>query len=75
MWPIPDKNLKKRIHRISAPTLILWGDSDRLVLPAYGELFHRLLPSSQLVVIPGAGHLLPLEETDDYVREVVSFLG
>lgn len=75
MWPIPDKGLKKRIHRISAPTLVLWGDADRLVPPAYGELFHRLIPTSQLVVIAGAGHLLPLEKTDDYVREVVSFLG
>ncbi|GBD24481.1 MAG TPA: alpha/beta hydrolase [Gemmataceae bacterium] len=75
IWPIPDKGLKKRIHRIKAPTLILWGDGDRLVPPAYGELFHRLIPNSQLAVIPGAGHLLPLEKTEEYVREVTAFLG
>ncbi len=37
IWPIPDKGLKKRIHRITAPTLLLWGEHDRLVPRAYAE--------------------------------------
>ena len=28
LWPIPDKGLKRRIHRIKAPTLIIWGEAD-----------------------------------------------
>lgn len=75
IWPIPDKGLKKRIHRVAAPTLLLWGAEDRLVPPAYGELFHRLIPRSQLVTVPGAGHLLPWEKTEAYLREVTAFLG
>src|SRR5262249_2353636 len=39
IWPIPDKGLKKRIHRIQPPTLIIWGSSDKLIPPAYGEAF------------------------------------
>ena len=34
LWPIPDKGLKKRIHRIEAPTRLVWGASDKLVDPA-----------------------------------------
>ena len=33
IWPLPDKGLKKRIHRISAPTLIVWGRQDGLTPP------------------------------------------
>src|SRR5882724_2829267 len=29
VWPIPDRGLKKRLHRITAPTLVLWGEADR----------------------------------------------
>jgi hypothetical protein len=29
IWPIPDKGLKKRIHRVKAPTLLVWGREDR----------------------------------------------
>jgi pimeloyl-ACP methyl ester carboxylesterase len=75
MWPIPDKGLKKRLHRISAPTLILWGDSDRLTPPAYGPVFQSKIAKSQLVTLEGAGHMLPLEKTAEYVAEVKAFLG
>ncbi|GAB4329135.1 MAG: hypothetical protein Kow0010_13270 [Dehalococcoidia bacterium] len=75
MWPIPDKGLKKRIHRIKAPTLLLWGDQDKLVPPAYAQLFDSMLATSQIALIKGAGHLVPLEKTDEFVAEVTAFLG
>lgn len=75
MWPIPDKGLKKRLHRVKAPTLILWGDADNLIPPAYGPLFASKIEKSQLVTIAGAGHMLPLEKQDEFVREVTGFLG
>ncbi len=74
MWPIPDKGLKKRMHRIKAPTLIVWGEQDRLVPPAYGELFQSKIAKSQLVKLPG-GHMVSLESKDDFAREVKAFLG
>ena len=37
VWPLPDKGLKKHIHRIAAPTLIVWGEADGIVAPAYAE--------------------------------------
>jgi len=37
LWPIPDRGLKKRAYRIKAPTLLLWGDDDKLIPPAYAK--------------------------------------
>ncbi|GIW13736.1 MAG: alpha/beta hydrolase [Tepidiforma sp.] len=75
IWPIPDKGLKKRLHRIKAPTLIVWGDQDKLVPPAYAELFRSKIASAQVVMVPGAGHMVPLENTPEFTRAVTEFLG
>jgi pimeloyl-ACP methyl ester carboxylesterase len=61
VWPIPDKGLKKRIHRIQAPTLIVWGKQDRLVPPAYADEFASRIRGSRVELIDNAGHLLSLE--------------
>ncbi|MFN0148814.1 MAG: alpha/beta fold hydrolase, partial [Dehalococcoidia bacterium] len=66
---------KKRAYRIAAPTLILWGDSDRLTPPAYGPVFQKAIAKSNLVTITGAGHMLPIEKTAELVSEVKAFLG
>lgn len=75
IWPIPDKGLKKRLHRIKAPTLILWGEQDKLAPPAYGPLFELKMAKSHLATVPGAGHMLPLENTAAWAKEIVDFLG
>jgi len=75
IWPIPDKGLKKRIHRISAPTLLLWGAQDGLTPPAYGPLFASLIEKSQLETFEGAGHMLPLEKTAEWSKAIEAFLG
>lgn len=74
MWPIPDKGLKKRIHRIQVPTLILWGASDKLIPPAYGNAFLRAIPGARLVTLQNSGHLPMLEEQDAFVEVVKNFL-
>ena len=75
IWPIPDKGLKKRIHRIKAPTLIVWGGSDGLVPPVYGTLFEKRIAGSRLVIIPEAGHRPMLEQPEAFRRAVLDFLG
>jgi pimeloyl-ACP methyl ester carboxylesterase len=57
LWPIPDKGLKTRIHRIAAPTLLLWGASDRLVPPSYGEAFLKRIQRARLTLFTGARHI------------------
>jgi pimeloyl-ACP methyl ester carboxylesterase len=41
------------------PVLIVWGAEDRITPLSQGEKMHRLVPQSQLEVIPGCGHLAP----------------
>jgi pimeloyl-ACP methyl ester carboxylesterase len=74
LWPIPDKGLQKRIHRIAAPTLLLWGASDRLVPPIYGEAFLTRIQRARLTLLTGAGHMLPFEKGDELVEVVTDFL-
>jgi pimeloyl-ACP methyl ester carboxylesterase len=74
LWPIPDKGLKKRIHRIQQPTLIVWGAADKLIPPAYGEAFLKAIHGSQLVTLPQSGHMPMLEEQDAFVQAVTTFL-
>jgi pimeloyl-ACP methyl ester carboxylesterase len=74
VWPIPDKGLRKRLHRIRAPTLIIWGEQDALVPVAYGEEFARRIKGARLEVVRGAGHLVQLEQVDRVVPMVLDFL-
>ena len=50
-------HLAKWLHRIDVPTLICWGDSDKIVPPAYGPAFRDLIPGSRLQVFERCGHL------------------
>src|SRR3954463_7929000 len=75
IWPIADKGLKKRIHRIKAPTLIVWGEQDGLIPPVYGPLFQKSIRGSQLVTIPSAGHVPMVEQPDAFLKAVTGFLG
>ncbi len=66
--------LLRRLARITIPTLVLWGESDRVVTPEYGQAFHRAIPTSTFQVIPRAGHYPHRERPDDFVRAVAAFL-
>ena len=63
-----------QLPEIAAPTLILWGERDRLIPPAYGEQFHRDIPGSRLVVFPELGHVPHEEDPVATVAAVRSFL-
>jgi pimeloyl-ACP methyl ester carboxylesterase len=75
IWPLPDKGLKRRIHRVSAPTLLLWGVHDKVVSPVYAEEFISRLPDSRFELIESAGHLPHLEQPSATNDHVLKFLG
>ncbi len=75
LWPLPDKGLNRRAYRIKAPTLILWGEQDRINPPSYAADFQNLVCGAQTASIPGAGHLLMLEQPDAFADAVSAFLG
>jgi len=74
-WPIPDKGLKKRIYRIRAPTLIVWGKDDRLVPPMYADEFARRIPGARVALVERAGHLPQLEQLGQVLETVRQFLA
>lgn len=75
MWPIPDKGLKKRLHRIQQPTLVMWGAEDKLIAPIYGEHFMRAIEGARLQLMPAVGHLPMFEDEDGFVAAVTAFLS
>ncbi|WP_293680490.1 alpha/beta fold hydrolase [uncultured Phenylobacterium sp.] len=61
LFPIPERGLSTRLHRIRARTVIVWGDSDRLIPPVYAHAFKKAILGAELVSIPEAGHMVTLE--------------
>ena len=62
MWPIPDKGLRKRLHRIAAPTLIVWGKDDKLLPAVYADEFRKGIPGAKVHLVADGAHMMPLEE-------------
>ena len=73
LFPIPEHGLEKRLPRITAPTLILWGTGDRFVAPSYGEIFRDRIPHARLETGPDAGHLIALEQPAAYAHRLLRF--
>ena len=74
IWPIPDKGLDRRIHRVQAPTLVVWGKQDGLVPPVYADEFASRLRDARVVLIDGAGHVPQLEQFDQTRDAIITFL-
>ena len=62
-----------RLDRISQPVLLIHGDDDRLAPLAIGEYLDRGLPRSQLVVIKGGSHMLPITHSDELASRIARF--
>jgi pimeloyl-ACP methyl ester carboxylesterase len=75
LFPIPNRRVSKRLYRLTAETLVLWGASDKLMPPVYAERWATLIPHATVALIEGAGHMLPYEEPDAFVAALGQFLG
>jgi pimeloyl-ACP methyl ester carboxylesterase len=62
LFPIPERGLAGRLYRIKARTVLIWGESDRLVPPIYGPAFAAAIAGARLVTIANAGHMVTLEK-------------
>lgn len=62
------------LPEIDIPTLLLYADQDVRAPVAIGEAMHAAVPRSELVVLPGAGHVSPVEAPDDVTPELRRFL-
>ena len=67
-------DLKKWLHRVTVPTMILWGDDDKLLPAAYGIVYRDLIPGSTLEVFAGCGHLPHVEKADLFTQKTTVFI-
>jgi pimeloyl-ACP methyl ester carboxylesterase len=58
---------------LKMPVLIVWGDVDRIFPLTQGETMHRLVPQSELEVIPGCGHMAPVQCSAQIAPKLVEF--
>ncbi len=75
VWPVADRGLKRRIHRIAAPTLIVWGEADRITDAAYAKEFGDRIAGAKIAMIGKAGHMPHLEQPDMVAKAIAGFLG
>jgi pimeloyl-ACP methyl ester carboxylesterase len=74
-WQRPyDIKLAKWLHRITLPTLILWGDADRLIPVEQAAVWADLIPGAEVKILPGVGHLI-FDESREALDAVAEFLG
>jgi pimeloyl-ACP methyl ester carboxylesterase len=71
-WYDPD--LEKWLHRIKLPALIVWGEDDKIMPPAYASLWRERLPDARLVMISDCGHLPHVEQAAPVAGEIRKFL-
>ena len=74
IWPVPDKGLKKRIHRIQAPTLVIWGQQDGLISSIYAQEFTSRISDARAEIIDQASHVPHIEQLAKVSRLVQEFL-
>ena len=74
VWLLPDKGLKKRLYRITAPTLIVWGKQDGLVPPVYAQEFADRIANARVEMVDQAAHVPQLEQLETVSQRVLEFL-
>jgi pimeloyl-ACP methyl ester carboxylesterase len=73
LWEKPwDPKFLRYLHRIDVPTLIVWGDEDKLVPPQHAQLWKKALPNARVEIFKGAGHLV-LDEKPEAASAVAAF--
>ncbi len=70
-----DPKLKGRLHRIHVPTLVLWGEADRIVKPDYGRAYADAIPGARFVGVESAGHFPHLEQPNAVAHLILDFIA
>jgi len=74
LWPVGDTRLARRLHRVTQPTLLVFGAEDRVLPASYRQRFQRALPHARLEVVADAGHLVDLDAPQALAHLVEEFL-
>ncbi len=75
-WPLGNTRIEKRLSLIKAPTLLLWGEQDRIMPRSYADKFAKgIAGPTTIKTIAGAGHLAELDKPAETARAILDFLG
>ena len=75
LWPMCDTRLARRLHRITAPTLVVWGEDDAVIDPAYAKRFDAGIGGpTETYIVPGAGHHADWDRPTEVAERVEAFL-
>jgi pimeloyl-ACP methyl ester carboxylesterase len=69
-----DPDLERWLHRIKLPALVIWGDDDKVMPPAYAARWRERLPDARIEMVAECGHLPHIEKADIVIRQVREFL-
>jgi pimeloyl-ACP methyl ester carboxylesterase len=67
-----DPKLSRYLHRLTMPTLIVWGDKDALIPPGQAKTWAKMIPNAKVKMIANAGHLV-LDEKPEAVQAIGKF--
>ena len=71
---VMDTQFTRWLHRLTIPTMLVWGEKDRTTPIQQAEAWMKLVPGLQLLRVPGAGHLV-LDEKPEVVEAIGKFLS
>ena len=75
LWPIPNRGLSKRLHRVTQPALLIWGEKDGIVPPGYADHFAAKMPNAAVHVVPDAAHMVVDEQPGHVVGLIENLLS
>lgn len=72
--PSYDPKLERRLKNVACPTLLIWGQLDRLIPALYAEAFQKLIPHAEIVKLEGTGHMPMFEQPEAWSKAINDFL-
>jgi pimeloyl-ACP methyl ester carboxylesterase len=73
LWPIPNRGLRKRLHRVQQPGLVIWGESDGIIPSTYAQRFTAQMENATAHIVPNAAHMV-IDEQPDHVADLIENL-
>ena len=69
-----EPTLRSRLAKMPIPTLVIWGESDRIVSPDYGRILASSIPQSHYAPVAAAGHFPQIEQLEEVERLISAFI-
>jgi pimeloyl-ACP methyl ester carboxylesterase len=75
-WTRPyNPQLRRRLHHITAPALVVWASEDRLIAPSHGRMLAREIEGARFELIERSGHMITLEQPGPLAEAIARFAG